>query len=326
MPAEVETMAYATDARGGVWHGIGTPVDHAMTVEEALTLARLDWTVSKEQLYYNDQRPAPDTYGIRRSTDGKHLGTVGHGYVPWQNVDGLNWLNNLLQDGSIRLETAISLFGGSRVVLLARLHDDWTVGPDQHYSYMCVMLGHDGKYSVHLFGTDVRVVCANTAKMATGTARKNGNLIRVRHSASMQDKLRIASDALNIETGEQKRYQEWLNKSLATPIARDDVEEFMVSVFGDPAEAATSRVLDNIKQERSLFSRCYLTPEFNRTGQTAYTLFNAATGYADYALQYRAGKNSSLKERRFVSAFDGRGASIKDTATSIIDKLIGVPA
>lgn len=158
--------------------------------------------------------------------------------------------------------------------------------------------------------------------MAVGAARKNGNLIRVRHSASMQEKLRIASDALNIETGEQKRYQEWLNTALATPIARDNVVEFMESIFGNPAEAATPVVLNHIIEQQTAFNKRFLTPEFARTGATAYTLFNAATGYADYALNYRAGKNANIKERRFVSAFDGRGDEIKQTATALISSLM----
>ena len=40
----VASMAYASD-RGLPWHGLGQAADTAMTSEEALRLANLDWNV-----------------------------------------------------------------------------------------------------------------------------------------------------------------------------------------------------------------------------------------------------------------------------------------
>ena len=53
----VESLAYVNengDSRNVPWHGLGTSVNHAMTSEEALELAGLNWTVKSEPVYANN--------------------------------------------------------------------------------------------------------------------------------------------------------------------------------------------------------------------------------------------------------------------------------
>ena len=46
MPANIETMAYAKLVERDVpWHGLGVPIDHAMTSAEALQMSGLNWNV-----------------------------------------------------------------------------------------------------------------------------------------------------------------------------------------------------------------------------------------------------------------------------------------
>lgn len=318
MPANIETMAYATDVKGGVWHGLGTAVDHAMTSAEALQLAGLDWEVEKKQLVYEDGTVATDAYGIRRASDGKHFGKVGPIYEVYQNRDAFNFMDALVQDGVMRYESAMALKGGALVVLLGRMMEDWHIGPDLHRTYMMFDTTHDGTGAVHGTPTDVRAICMNTWKQA----RADGGSLAfsVRHTETMQERLARAAQAYSISTAATRAMQEWLGKALDTPMAKGTADEIMVAMFGDPEKVETERQRQTIADKRDVFTRKFVMPEFNRTGNSAYTLFNAATGYADWALTYRNGKNDKrmAQEARFIGALDGKGARMKDAAVKVL--------
>lgn len=315
MPAEIETMAYATDVRGGVWHGLGTAVDHAMTSAEALMAAGLDWTVEKRQLIYENGDKATDAYGIRRTIDGKHFGTVGPVYEPYQNREAFDFTDSLVKDDVMRYESAMALRGGSLVVILGRMAEDWKIGPDTHRTYIMFDTTHDGSGAVHITPTDVRAICANTWRQA----RADGKALSfaVRHTATMQERLARASEAYSISTAATRAMQEWLGKALDTPMEKGTADEIMVALFGDPAKAATPRIEQTIEDKRDAFTRRFVIPEFNRTGNSAYTLFNAATGYADWAISYR-GDKATQQEARFIGALDGKGARMKDAAVKVL--------
>lgn len=320
MSADVETMAYASDVRGGVWHRLGTEVDHAMTSAEALEKSGLDWLVEKKQLVYEDGQMATDAFGIRRASDGKHLGKVGAGYEPYQNQDAFAFTDSLVQDGVMLYESAMSLRGGSLVVVLGRMAEDWRIGPDLHRTFIMFDTTHDGSGAVHVTPTDVRAICANTWAQARADGKAFS--VAVRHSASMQSRLRAAADSYAITTESTRRMQEWLGKALDTTAPKGTADELMIAMFGDPAEAETPRILQGINDKRDLFTRKFAMPEFQRTGATAYTLFNAATGYADWALDFR-GNAQTAQEARFISSLDGRGARLKDAAVKVLAGIVG---
>lgn len=47
MPAEVESMFYVRETP---WHGLGTNVKNALSSNEALTAAKLDWNVIQKEI------------------------------------------------------------------------------------------------------------------------------------------------------------------------------------------------------------------------------------------------------------------------------------
>ena len=51
MPANVESMFYVREAP---WHGLGIRVEHALTTNEALSAAGLDWTVIQKSIQTED--------------------------------------------------------------------------------------------------------------------------------------------------------------------------------------------------------------------------------------------------------------------------------
>tara|TARA_R110000787_G_scaffold283863_1_gene397043 strand:+ start:563 stop:1513 length:951 start_codon:yes stop_codon:yes gene_type:complete len=314
-------MAYADDVvLGDLWHKLGTRVDHAMTSTEALDLAGLDWTVEKVQLQYPDGAIAHDDYGIRRESDGRHFGRVGSLYEPYQNREAFDWMDSLVQDDVMRYESAMALRGGALVVLLGRMQEDWKIGPDLFRTYLMVDTSHDGSGAVHITPTSVRAICHNTWKLA----RKDGEALSysVRHTSTMTERLKKAAEAYAISTSASRKMQDWLGRALDTDAPAGTSAQLMDSMFGSAEEAPTPRRAQAITDRRSEFVTKFVMPEYAHTGATVYTLFNAATGYADWALKFRGDERTKM-EKRFIGSIEGAGSQMKQGAVEILSELVG---
>ena len=101
------TAAFFT-AREVAWHKLGTVTDNALTAEDALKTAYLDWEVFKSELPVQTVVPAfsgqametikfDDKYMTYRyhpkTQKADALGVVGNRYTPVQNADAFSLLN-----------------------------------------------------------------------------------------------------------------------------------------------------------------------------------------------------------------------------------------
>jgi len=183
------------------WHGLGTVLPEGdVTPNEALKVAKLDWTVRAtpvmavtsvqggpgdgQPLYLN----APDHRAIVREDTGGVLGIVSDGFRPVQNAD----LAELLQALKRPVETMGSLRGG-RVVFALLRQGSFAVGNgDVQRQYLLAVNGHDGSRALSFLPTDVRVVCANTLR----AAEARGATVRLLHTSGLAERIRHASAAL----------------------------------------------------------------------------------------------------------------------------------
>lgn len=184
------------------WHGLGTVMPEGILApREALRIAKLDWRVRVAPIFAettiqggpSDGMPvrhaAPDHRAIVREDTGDVLGVVGEGFTPVQNED----LAELLQALGRPVETMGSLRGG-RVLFALLRQGEFRVGAgDRTVQYLLAVNGHDGSRALSFLPTDVRVVCANTLRMAEGAA---GATVRLLHTSGLPERIRAASSAL----------------------------------------------------------------------------------------------------------------------------------
>jgi phage/plasmid-like protein (TIGR03299 family) len=193
------------------WHGLGVVVKGSATSAEAIRHASLDWQVGKQELYYIDhtgtQRKAKDIYGIVRQDTGEILGSVGSRYKPIQNSEGFDFLDGVLNEFGAKYETAGSLYGGKKVWMLAHLPEQgFTInGGDRQEPYVIFENCHDGTGAAAVYPTAVRVVCANTFRMAHKDKAKG---LSIRHTGDVKDKIAAAQAALNIAVNDFAEYKE----------------------------------------------------------------------------------------------------------------------
>lgn len=329
--------AFAYNNKEGLpWHRAGTGVDGAMTSEEAIKLAGLDYTVKKGNIVMKyeqedfertgiNNRAIKDRYATYRSDTSDIFGLVGGKYEIVQNVKAFEFIDSIVGNGRAIFETAGALGMGETVFITAKLPYYIKInGWDTIENYLVVSNGHDGKTSLNIFLTPVRVVCANTLAAAQSDVKFN---INIRHTASIHDKLEDASKILHISktiTEDTER----LYKHLTTINVNDkQITDFFNSMVltGDEMKLLADTGLpynriEDISTRKVNIIKGMVTFHNTGIGQdriigTAYGLVNGVNGYLTHSKKYinnskrmeslvLGGSDFKLNNRAVMAALD----------------------
>jgi len=155
------------------WHGLGTVLKTAPTVQQAWKLAYpfevfkmgVSVPVHEEGSIFYEK--AEDYASIVRS-DGKILSIMGKGYEVIQPYEVFKSFEPMIESGLIELEAGGSLCEGRKVWALGKIKDsDQTVLPgDTVKAYLLFATSFDGSIKLSASMTATRVVCANTLAQA----------------------------------------------------------------------------------------------------------------------------------------------------------------
>lgn len=301
------------------WHGLGQIFDPngktAPDSAEAMRLAHLDWTVEKEpfKLLHDGAEAVPGFFATVRQDTKTVLGIVGERYEVQQNAESFEFLDDLVMDGIMRYESAMALGGGTTVALLARMPQvDTIVENDHNLRYILFTTTHDGTGSITIMPTWVRVVCANTLRLALGNKVK----CCIRHTSNKDDRLKQAAKWIS-------QYDEGFTlfrdhaKVLATKkYTEKQARDFVAELFPEPKATETDRVKRNHREKlaevnRAIVREAKLIPA---VGGTWWGLVNGITNYVDHSLSY---KGNNKNENRFYNVTDGKGAELKDAAFAL---------
>jgi phage/plasmid-like protein (TIGR03299 family) len=212
----------------------------------------------------------------------------------------------------------MSLFGGRRIIVVARLDEDMRIGDDEYYPYMLAGTAHDGSRAVVVTPTTVRVICNNTCTMAIGDDWSKARF-RIRHSNQMHVRLAEARQALQITTEASRRMKKWLEASLKFRMNDNQIQVVQTELFGDLTEEESSAY--RLKQLDTFGT--ILGEEQGAYGKTAYAMFNAITGFADHAMRYNGAKGNPLlaSERKMAGVIDGRSFGFKEKGINVLSEL-----
>lgn len=274
------------------WHKLGQEMSELMTSQEALVNARLDWQVRLEQNYVcidGEFIEVPNTFStVRNQQEGddsivlsKNGKTVTSRYTPWQNVEALSFLDDLVNTGEAVIEVAGALDEGQRIWVLARLPSYIKVADsDDVMNYVLISNNHDGTGSIRIQPTMIRVVCNNTLTMALGSDK---NRFVMRHTANVNNRVDEAREILglvNIRLGEwSASAEEMLRVKMTIEEMREYWEDSMGLKRNELGELSTRA--ENIIKE---IEACR-THETNMVGDmdmTAWQAYNALTYYIDH--------------------------------------------
>jgi len=138
------SMAYTGELP---WHGLGVKVDSNMSPKEMMQAANLDWTVEKEDVFFqlNGQMvPAPKKKALIRTNDNAYLDIVSEDWIPVQNEEAFEFFSEYVKNGDMTMETAGSLKDGRIIWGLARIGESFSLfnGKDEVTNYLLLSNPH----------------------------------------------------------------------------------------------------------------------------------------------------------------------------------------
>jgi len=325
MAHEVESMFF-TNATP--WHRLGTRIERAPSIDEAIVAAGMDWTVSTEPALTTAGEPLP-AVAIRRDSDRKILGVGGPSWTPLQNRDAFAWFDPFVREGFATLETAGSLRGGEVVWVLAKIAGDPLVivpqSDDRIERFVLLSNAHNGRRAARVGFTPTRVVCANTLAAAHSDAASK--LLRVTHHKGIVQSLEQIREVMDIANSEFVATAEEFRRLATCQINADDLRKYVRSVFRGEDEETVSRVPEQFRAKRRswssdrdvVFDRIVPIFEHGRGNDlpgvrgTLWAAYNAVTEY----LTHERGNSRTTDDHRLDSLWFGDAARINRRALSV---------
>jgi len=320
------------------WHGLGTRLEDAATAEEAIQAAGLDWEVVKRPLFVvagdGFARIKDKVAIVQRGQAGQGdtvFGVVSPSYTPLQNRDAFAFFDSIVGQGAAVYHTAGALGDGERVWVLAKLPESIHVAnKDDVDKFLLLSNSHDGRSSVQVKFTPVRVVCQNTLTMAL----EEGRTVRVKHHRNLEIGLEHAKDMLGIINARYARIEELFGAMAKVSMQSPRLDEYLGLVFPDPAplnedeggyEASPARLrrdraLEQARFNRQESGRLFVEGRGNNEPAIRGTLWAAYNGIAEMIDYRQEGMNP---DRHLRSIWFGQGYHTKARAYRVaVDNVV----
>lgn len=330
------------------WHGLGERMPDGATIEAWQAAAGLDWTAVLAPVRFTpDGHTVPLTYDgqsvIYRDDTEAALGIVGDGYRIVQPRQVLEFFRDMTEAGGWHIHTAGALRGGRKIWALARNHTEGEVAPgDTVRGNLLLATSMDGSLATHCGMTAIRVVCANTMKVALQTDRKaaarDTGMIRTTHRSLFDAD--AVKRALGVARESFESFMVRARALAASQIGQDEAREVLRSLFVKPTRLEAAPVATgggtvdgsefaqllarpavvDMKQARENRNVARCLELFGGSGRgalhegsngTRWGLLNAVTEFVDH-------EQGRTADTRLDSAWFGDGAALKSRALEVL--------
>jgi len=293
------------------WHGLGQIVENAMTAEEAIKNANLDYEVDKAVIQYTSSNAITNgiegIYATYRTDNSEYLGLVRSRYEIVQNRDAFAFFDTIVHEGEAIFETAGVLGKGERIFLLAKLPDDFEIAGEKIEKYILLTNSHDGSSSVVAGLTNVRVVCNNTLQAALSGLE---NKVLIKHTNGVQDRLKEAHKVMGIASKYNKEVEQIFSQMVDVKMDEGQYRDYFTKVLApeykaksNEEQAEMSTRLKNMVEATTQFAFTHPTQITSPANGTLWGAYNAISGYYNYIKPY------DNQEKKFHSQFFGAANS-----------------
>jgi phage/plasmid-like protein (TIGR03299 family) len=324
------TTAFFTN-REVAWHKLGTVTQGALTAEEALQTAYLNWDVIKSEDPVSTMVPMfgesameqgsmeeityPDKFMTYRYHPKTHkaeaLGVVGNRYTPVQNLEAFSFLNFLADESGAVFETAGSIDNGKKVFMTMKMPDTMKIGNiDSVDLYLMAWNTHDGSSSFSVAVTPIRVVCQNTLTAALKAAQST---FSIRHTPKAQGKIQAAREALGLTFA----YCEEFEKMAESLLSQNMTDKEFVSLVETlvPIDEDEERKRNLAETARGTMMALWNAPTQANIKGTKWAAYNTIVEYADWAKPIRSTNTETARAIRIVT---GTGDKLKNKALALL--------
>lgn len=270
------------------WHRLGTVTENALTLDEALIAAQLNWTVYKGE-HPVTFVPFPEVPERPLAIAGHYpvyrdhpklgiggLGIVGEQYTVVQNREIGELAQIIVEESGGIWETMGSLHGGKKIFMSIKLPSTLDFGgEDPHELYLVLGSSHDGSMAVTAIITDVRVVCQNTWNQAIGVAKAK---YVFKHTSGVSGKVTEAREALKLSYKYHEEFEKTMSKWLLTPVNFDSFHQITQKIVPD-SPLMSPLQFNRVEDTRRQIMDIYLSPTQDFGRGSKYGVFNAFTEY-----------------------------------------------
>lgn len=242
------------------WHGLGQRVTRDASIETWQREAGMEWDAKLGQVRYTPDAGSVDANGVRdfpgqsviyRGDTGAPLAVVSDGYKIVQPKEVLEFFRDLTEQGGWHIHTAGVLRGGRKLWALASNHTEGEVVPgDRVRGNLLLATSLDGSLATTVGMTAIRVVCANTLRVALSTAGLKGSSAEGADAAKEWHRTSHRSvfnaDAAKRHIGvARESFEMFMERARVladSPIAVGEAREVLRSLFGQPAKIEAAPV------------------------------------------------------------------------------------
>jgi phage/plasmid-like protein (TIGR03299 family) len=243
-----------------------------------------------------------------------HLRLVREGlsYTPVQNEACAELLDLLVDASGSHYETAGSLRGGRRVLITLKLPEGIQIaGVDDLDLYLAVSTSHDGSQALRVDATPVRVVCANTQRLAL---KRSVGHYTFRHTTNVKTKISQARHAIGISYAYRDAFTAEAERMLNTELALDQFKASCEQIWPIPDPDAPIRTRNNhARRARSLEYLFTEAPTQANIRSTAWAGLQSIVEHVDF---YSPATDQNRRAERTLTS--AAVASIKQRAHDLL--------
>jgi len=327
---EIENETRFYSYKQPAWHGLGYVSETAMSIDEALIAADMDFTWAKHPVSTTimDEHGVqnidiPEKYAVvrtnRRNNERAAFGPVGEQYTVHSANEIFSFVDEL-QGGGAVLETVGSLGRGERQFVVVKLPDSVTVGgSDKTDLYLTGTTAFDGSAATRFDLTGIRVVCANTWKFAQAqNDQKQSAYVKFRHTSQLDvSDIDKARRVLELSTDMAGELEQVGNKLLSVSLRDEDAAQVIATLFPYPElvqpgmsvdllTAGQKRSISKANTHRAAVFNLYKGSDVRAQENTGWGLFNAVTEWADHYSPVNKDEDGVKRaEKILLGDFDG---------------------
>jgi len=219
--ATVTNAAVATVTRRIPWAGIATvtneiPGTYSLPI---LQNGGLDWDVAIRPLYRTMKDgtvvQSDRDWEVYRDDTEYQVGTVRTKYQPHQNRDSFAFGDVLVADGNGMWVAAGQQYGGSRVLMVMQLSDEFDIIGDPHRMFLIFRTSHDGSTAIRADAVPFRLKSfTNNHLVITGVP----STWKVRHVSTLEARMEEAALSLSMAAEYRDAYIEQATKLASVPV------------------------------------------------------------------------------------------------------------
>lgn len=245
-------------------------ISTANSVDEALHISGMDWSVSSKFLYDENGNEYPNFRANVNDSTGDLLGIVSDKYSIVQNKEAFDFVNDLTSEG-FKFDKAGSFKNGKSIWVMGKFESEDILG-DEVDNNVVFVNSHDGSSGVKVMMTPVRVVCANMLNLALRRAERSWTS---KHTRSIYSRLDEAKYTLGLVDNYMSELKEEAERLAYIKITDTKIEEIFDKLFPVDVNNDSARKIKNVSIMKDSFIKCYNEQDIAQFKGTVYGAVNA---------------------------------------------------